>query len=371
MIELSVLKPNEKNPFPFKKGDDDWKDFVTKIERDPEYLKARPIVYDSTQDNLILGGNKRYFALKDLGFKAIPENYTYDAKDWSEEKKRRFVYADNYNVGEWHIEFVDEDMADEWNIDFEEPDSKQNIIEDDHTLSVEDVETSIVYGDLIEINIDGNEHRIMCGDAFNFDDIEKLMNGRLANFVFTDPPYDIDSQEYHATIYAFSSNAHVFVMHDDKGIVDYLLESKLEFKRFYVADFGFSSPRGNDPYLRHILISQETNGNAIKHKNLHDGFSSIIKMEYRGNLKDDKTEHRHQKPISFVAKFIEHFSEDGFCVFDPFIGSGTTLMACQETNRICYGTEINPKSCQIVINRVLDRYKSCHISVNGRIITSN
>jgi hypothetical protein len=192
------------------------------------------------------------------------------------------------------------------------------------------------------------------------------MNGEKADMVFTDPPYDLENEDYHSNIFLFTENAHVFVMHDDKGIVNYLRQSKLEFSRFYVANFGFSSPRGNDPYLSHILISQEKNGKAIPHKNLHDGFRSIIPMEYRFRLKDDKTEHKHQKPIKFIETFILHFSNDNNKILDLFLGSGSTMVAAHQLNRKCYGMELDPKYCQVIIDRMLKLDPSLSVKRNGQ-----
>ena len=211
-------------------------------------------------------------------------------------------------------------------------------------------------------------HRLLCGDSTDSDSVAKLMNGEKADMVFTDPPYDLKNEDYHTNIFLFTENAHVFVMHDDRGIVNYLKLSKLEFLRFYVANFGFSSPRGNDPYLSHILISEEKKGAAISHKNMHDGFRSIIPMEYRFRLKDDKTEHKHQKPIKFISTFIEHFSQESKLIFDLFLGSGTTMVAAHQLKRKCYVMELDPKYCQVIIDRMRKLDPNIVIKKNGQII---
>ena len=92
----------------------------------------------------------------------------------------------------------------------------------------------------------------------------------------------------------------------------------------------------------------------MPHKNMHDGFSSIIKMDYRFRLKDEKTDHKHQKSIQFIQKFIDHFSNEGFIVLDLFLGSGSTLIGSEKTNRKCYGMELDPKYCDVIIKRWQD-----------------
>lgn len=194
------------------------------------------------------------------------------------------------------------------------------------------------------------EHRLMCGDNTDIDSTDRLMRGEKASMVFTDPPYDLENQGYAETIFRYSQAAHIFVMHDDRGVVQYLRQSKLEFNRFFVADFIFCSPRGNDPYLRHILISHEKQSGAIPHINQKDGLSSIIKMEYRGNLKEERV-HDHQKPVDFLCKFIEHYSVENALVLDLFGGSGSTLIACEKLKRRCFMAELSPIYCDVIIQR--------------------
>jgi DNA modification methylase len=136
------------------------------------------------------------------------------------------------------------------------------------------------------------------------------------------------------------------------------------FDRFFIADFTFASPRGNDPYLRHILISHEKNGDAIAHQNMYDGLSSIIKMDYRGNLKDEKY-HKHQKSIDFIQKFMKHYSIDNNVVMDLFVGSGATFVTAHQLKRKCYGMEIDEKYCQVVIDRMKQLDESLIIKING------
>ena len=196
------------------------------------------------------------------------------------------------------------------------------------------------------------------------------MNNNKAKLVFTDPPYDLENDDYANNILLFTEKAHVFVMHDDRGIVNYLRNSALEFKQFFVANFGFSSPRGNDPYLSHILISHEKNGEAIPHKNMHDGIRSIMPIEYRFRMKEENYGHKHQKPVNFIKTFIEHYSEENFIVLDLFGGSGSTMHSCHICNRICYTNELNPINCQIIIERMIKLDNTLTVKRNGIDVTN-
>lgn len=360
-MNIKEIKENKKNPRFIK--DDKFNKLVNSIKEFPKMMELRPIIID--ENNIVLGGNMRLKALKELNYTEIPNEWVKKANELTEKEKEEFIIKDNLGFGDWDWEILANDfeveLLEDWGLEVVEEVEIEKDIEEDNYIINDDIKTDIVFGDLIEL---GN-HRILCGDACNSDDLEKLMLGKKANFIFTDPPYDIENEDYHSNIYLYSENAHIFLMHDDKGIVDYLRKSKLEFVRFYVANFGFSSPRGNDPYLSHILISQEKKGKAIPHKNLHDGFRSIIPLEYRFRLKDDKTEHKHQKPIKFISDFIEHFSNENDVVLDLFLGSGTTMLSSEHLNRVCYGLEINPNYCQLIIDRFLNKYPNTEVKING------
>jgi DNA modification methylase len=332
-------------------------------------LEIRPIVVND--EMIVLGGNMRLKACKEAGLKEI---HIIKAESLTEEQQKEFIIKDNVGFGEWDWEQLanewDNKDLDNWGLDVPDFEVEEEQAQDDdyeEPENIEELKTDIIEGYLITFEKDGKElHRLLCGDSTKKEDVEKLMNEKKADMVFTDPPYDLENENYHTNIDTFTKDAHVFVMHDDKGIVEYLRQSKLDFSRFYVANFGFSSPRGNDPYLSHILISQEKKGKAIPHKNMYDGFRSIIPMEYRFRLKDDKTEHKHQKPISFVNTFIEHFSNEENIILDLFLGSGTTMVSCNKTNRKCYGTELMPKYCQLIIDRMKNLDNELIVKINQK-----
>ena len=362
-MKLSEIKSNPNNPRLIK--DDKFKKLVKSIQDFPKMMELRPIVIN--EHNIVLGGNMRLAALKELGYKDIPDDWVKNAKDLTQEQQNEFIIKDNVGFGEWDWDILanewDNEQLEEWGLDIPnfEPDQVLKVAEKDDFYTTTHEIPITVLGDLYEIG----EHRLFCGDSTDSDQVAKLMNGSKADMVFTDPPYDLENEDYHSNIFLFTENAHIFVMHDDKGIVNYLRESKLEFSRFYVANFGFSSPRGNDPYLSHILISQEKNGNAIPHKNMYDGFRSIIPMDYRFRLKDDKTEHKHQKPISFIETFIKHFSNDSAKVLDLFLGSGSTIVASHQLKRKCYGMELDPKYCDVIVKRMITLDPTLVIKRNG------
>jgi 16S rRNA G966 N2-methylase RsmD len=353
-VKIYKLKSNKSNPRIVK--NEKFKQLVNSIETIPAFMQLRPVIID--EDFILIAGNMRMKAHKHLGKKVIwTDMFTKEMSEQmnilAEEEGRptktyveyrsEIIIKDNTNAGEWEYDM----LANEWDsVLLNEWDKKEaGLIEDD--LIPEAKESKVKLGDLWTL---GN-HKLFCGDSTKSEDVKKLMNKSKADLVFTDPPFDLTDQNYCESIDENTKDAHVFVMNDDKGTVEYLRKSQLEFLRFFIADFTFSSPRGNDPYLSHIIVSQEKKGKAIKHQNMHDGFSSIIKMKYRGTITNEEIFHKHQKPVDFVEKFINHFSIENDLVLDLFLGSGSTLIACEKLKRKCYGVELNEKSCDKIIER--------------------
>jgi len=212
-------------------------------------------------------------------------------------------------------------------------------------------------------------HRLMCGDSTKIEDVEKLMDGQKADMVFTDPPYgqsfDIEGdtkQEY-------------------RGIYDGALEAIMTFAKdnYYIccnyACIGYFAWKAEEMGLRIYdkivwhknLFGQGTlyhrehedilfmgNGNYLKdHRNDDVDVWQINSMRnFAGNetAKED-VGHPTQKPIELCARAIKNSSKQDDIVLDLFGGSGSTLIACEQTNRICYGMELDPKYIDVIIKR--------------------
>lgn len=326
------------------------------IEDAPEMLSLRELLVYPLDNGkfIIIGGNMRYRACKDIGYKEVPCKVI--TKETPVAKLREYAIKDNNEFGQndWDIlanEWDSEELA-EWGLQFDwettpSQTETQNteVVEDDFDEEKEEIEPICKRGDIWKLG----KHRLMCGDSTIVEEVLKLMDGEKADCIFIDPPYDFEKVEYTQSLDSAIEDGHIFVMNDDMNMVRYLKASKFEFKRFYVADFRFSSPRGNDAYLRHILVSHEIKGNASKPLNLHDGVSSIINMDYRGHLKDDKTEHKHQKSLTFIKIFLTHYPCS--IVLDIFGGSGSTMMACEQLDLKCLMMELDEHYCDVIIAR--------------------
>ena len=234
-------------------------------------------------------------------------------------------------------------------------------------------------GDIIEIG----EHRVMCGDANLQSDVDKLFNwsekigfrktlSNVARMAILDPPYDIEYYDWVDIIPNYIENAYCFIICDDQQVQTILKQTDLKLQRFFVLDHTFSSPKGNDVYVRHLLMMRLVSGKPIPFKNLQDGFQSIIKMNYRGFLKrEEQVLHPHQKPVSLYNKFIKHFSDEGSVVADMFLGSGTLLISCERMGRKAIGMELDPLCLQNIVSRICKERADSLIILNGEEINWN
>jgi len=187
-VKISEVKTNPNNPRVLK--DDKFKKLVASIKSFPKMLEIRPIVVNN--DMIVLGGNMRLKACKEAGLKEV---HIIKAETLTEDQQREFIIKDNVGFGEWDWDMIanewDTDEIEAWGLDipvFDEP-IELEAEEDDYT-EPEQMNIDVVLGDLIEIG----EHRLLCGDSTDSDQVAKLMNGEKANMVFTDPPYGVSYQ---------------------------------------------------------------------------------------------------------------------------------------------------------------------------------
>lgn len=352
---ISELHEYERNPRKNNEVIDQMKQCIR------EFGFRIPIVAQS--DGTIVDGHLRYKAAKALGYTEVPVVLADDLSE-AQIKAFRLVANQSANWASWDEELLKLELEDLKNLDFdldltgfdsEEIESlldssSENPIEDHDDFDAERIakETEKIVSKPGDIWCLG-KHRVMCGDATDRLQVAQLMNGFKVDTVFTDPPYDFTECHYADILKDFSEDANVFVMNNDINMLRYLKKSQLDFRKFFVADMYFATPQGREPYLSHILVSHERNGNAKGNKNIHDGLRSIIRMEYRGNLHEEKTIHKHQKSIKFISIFLEHYQATS--VLDIFGGSGSTLIACEDKNIPCFMMEIEPLYVDVIIQR--------------------
>jgi DNA modification methylase len=390
-VSIKDIKPNPNNPRLVK--DDKFAKLVQSIKDFPQMLDIRPIVVN--KDMIVLGGNMRLKACKEAGLKEIP---IIKAEDLTEEQQREFIIKDNVGYGEWDWELIanewDTQKLNEWGLDI--PDFKAEeieAVEDDYEIP-EELKTDIVLGDLIEIG----EHRLLCGDSTDSDQVAKLMNGQKADMVFTDPPYgmklDADYSGMKSDIFkgGIGGKKYDNIKGDHEDFTEELINTIFacfdDCKEIFIwgADyFAELLPNKNDGSW--VVWDKRANGNddiaqdkssdkmygstfeLCWSKNKHKREIARVKWAGIFGMPSQDTKgrvHPTQKPIELANWFFNKWGKDNDLVADLYLGGGTTMVAAHQIKRKCYGMELDPKYCQVIVDRMIKLDPSLEVKINSK-----
>ena len=414
-VKINSIKTNPKNPRLIK--DDKFKKLVNSIKEFPQMLELRPIVVD--ENNIILGGNMRHKACIEAGLKEV---YIVQAKDLTEQQKDEFIVKDNVGFGEWDWDILanewDTDKLTDWGLDLPLDVSVQELeAEEDNYEIPNEINTNIVLGDLFEIG----EHRLLCGDSTQVDTWQKVMNEKLCDMVMTDPPYNIDyeggtglkimnDKMENNTFYQFLYDFYTalgsytkkggawYVFHASTETVNFstaMINSGLLLKQYLVWVKNTMVLGRQDYQWKHELCLygwKEGAAHYFTNERTHTtviedtiNVNKLTKDEMKKMLTEmlsDKTkstiihcdkpsrsvEHPTMKPILLLAPLIQNSSKENEIVADGFLGSGSTMVASHQLKRKCYGMELDPKYCQVIIDRMKKLDPSLEIKRNGEIL---
>jgi len=367
-VSIKDIKPNPNNPRLVK--DDKFKKLVQSIKDFPQMLDIRPIVVN--KDMIVLGGNMRLKACKEAGLTEIP---IIKAEDLTEEQQREFIIKDNVGYGEWDWELIanewDTQKLNEWGLDI--PDFKAEEIEaaeDDYEIP-EELKTDIVLGDLIEIG----EHRLLCGDSTDSDQIALLMNGQKADMLFTDPPYnvsfngksgkfdviendDLDSEDFDKFIEEFAQTVHTL---------------EIPIKYIWCNWKFYGTLQKHFELNACIVWAKNVFGLGRGYRHQHEFCFFEGKLDEGINNESDLWEikkdsnymHPTQKPIELSARALSNH-KNARNILDLFGGSGSTLAGIHQLKRVGYIMELDPKYCQVIVDRMIKLDPSLEIKVNGK-----
>ena len=382
--KIYKLKKHPDNPRVIK--DVKFKKLVKSIQEFPEMLEIRPLVVN--KDLVVLGGNMRLKAAQEAGLKDI----WIDQADWTEEKQREFIIKDNSGYGDWDWDELanswDVDDLNDWGLDlppmFDEPEAT----EDDYT-EPDDMQVDVVLGDLIEIG----EHRLLCGDSTDSDQVAKLMNGEKADISFTSPPYnagknvrgnfyenDTDNksnEDYIKFLNDFTNNTiihskysfvNIQMLESNKtDIIEYQYKLKEYIKDILIWNKTIAPPHINKGTFgtkwEYVFAFSKNNKSRSFPCKWQGKYLNVIETENASGNKFASI-HKATFPISFPAWIIEKmdFSKS---VLDVFMGTGTTMVAAHQLKRKCYGMELDPKYCQVIIDRMKKLDPDLQIKING------
>ena len=386
-VNIASIKPNPDNPRFVK--DSKFKKLVKSIKEFPEMLEKRPIVVD--ENMVVLGGNMRLKACKSAG---LFEVWIDQATGWSDEKKKEFIIKDNVGFGEWDWDILanewNSDELEDWGLDLPDIFEADPEAEEDDYEEPDDLKVDVVLGDLIEI---GN-HRLLCGDSTDSDQVAKLMDGKKADMVFTDPPYGVSYEGGHnakkrdgikndklegddlTNLFRDSlQNADIFT-HDHAAFYIWYANGKAveTFSSFSQLNLSvravicwYKIKSGLGAFMSQYIPNYEPCIYAFKKGKSPQWFGASDEKTVWELKKDLKNKfHPTQKPIELPEKALKNSSKKNQIVYDAFLGGGSTMIAAHQLDRVCYGMELDPKYCQVIIDRMLNLDENLKIRINGK-----
>ena len=339
-------------------------------------------IWEDAGDNKILDGHQRLATLikmrqEGYDIPLLPVAYIY-AEDETEARRKLLAITSQYGefdaleLADW-LDELDDDIKDTLRFVDEEM-----IIESDKNIETagdDEIPDNIVaitkLGDLWELGA----HRVLCGDSTDAETVALLMDGQKADMVFTDPPYgmglDVSNSDILGGKGKWKNKAKNYtpVIGDDKDYnPTHLFKIFVDVKEMFL--WGFD-------YFAEFIPNRKTGSVIVWDKrkgveNMKLTFSEfelcwsrakhlreIVRITWSGLLGteqefDHKRHHPTQKPIELSVWFIDKYGKDGWVIADLFLGSGSTLIACEKINRICYGMELDPHYCDVIVYRYRD-----------------
>ena len=378
------LLPADYNPRKdLKPGDPEYEKLKRSIE---QFGYVEPVIWNE-KTGRVVGGHQRLKVLTDMGITEVDVVVV----DMDTEKEKALNIALNKISGEWDTEKLALVIADLQGTDFDvsltgfDPEELEDLFRDDVKGGVKeddfDVEAELKKptfskaGDLWMLG----EHRLFCGDSTKPETFDLLMNGKKANLVVTDPPYNVDYkgsagkikndsmaedqfEQFLLDAYlqmeaAMADDASIYVFHSDSHGLAF--RKAFEEAGFYLSGCCIwkkqSLVLGRSPYQwQHepVLFGWKKKG---KHQ-WYTGRKESTIWEFDKPKKNK--DHPTMKPIALVSYPIMNSTMTGCLVLDPFGGSGSTLIACEQTGRICYTVELDEKFCDVIVRRYIEQVGS-------------
>ena len=344
-------------------------------------LVKNSIVVD--EDMVLITGHTTTKAMQSLGWAAAPE--VTQVFGLTEAQKKAYRIADNRlsELAEWDADLLALEFEDLKGLDFDTdltgfddaalaeafPPEKKEAADDDYEPPAE-IETDIQRGDLFALG----RHRLLCGDSTSAEDVGRLMGEKKADLLLTDPPYGVS--------YVGKTKDALTIENDaltESGLEDLirdafsLAEANCRPGAYWYATVSpgplhilFADDWKRRGILRQIMVWVK-DSMVLGHSEYHYQHEPIlfgwIPGERHKNSDRTRTtvwqharpkvsrEHPTMKPVELWARAVQDGSIEGESVYDPFLGSGTTLVACEQLGRTCYGMEISPQYCQVIIDR--------------------
>lgn len=352
-------------------GDDQVTRIASSIR---EFGFLNPVLID--KDFNIIAGHGRVMAAKKLGLDEVPVLFV---EGLTEAQRKAYILADNRlgELADWDMDLVTSELEALQELDFDidltgfelpDEDPVGDIIEDEIP---EEVETRCKPGDIWKLG----EHRLICGDSTDIDVIEKLMGGRKADLLITDPPYNVDyvgktKDALKIQNDKMDNDSFRQFLRDAFTSADAVMRAGAVFYIWHADSEGYNF-RGAcndiDWKVRECLI---WNKNSMvmgrqdyqwKHEPCLYGWKEGASHLWASDRKQvtvldfdrpTKSEmHPTMKPVTLFAYQISNNTHESDAVLDLFGGSGTSIIACEQLKRNCYTCELDPHYCDVIIQR--------------------
>lgn len=371
-VKVAELKAYENNPRKNKKA-------VEAVAKSIDTFGFKvPIIID--KDGVIIAGHTRKAAAEELGLEVVP---CIIADDLTPEQAAAFRLADNKTaeLSEWDDDKLAEEIKalrdfavdlSEFGFDLSEFEERAEVeeVEDEEEEQEEEIVPRMKAGEVWQLG----RHRLMCGDSTDKADVLKLLNGARADMVFTDPPYGVNVEG--------GKNNNTIAGDLTQTAIPFSFEICTEVATKENARFYFCGGEANiglyfklfERYLRQMpkLLVWVKENQVLSHNNYHKQYELIFFGYKKGggnlwfssremqdasdvwNVSRDPSKtyvHPTQKPVELPARAIRNSSKKGDIVFEPFSGSGSTMLACEQLERTCYAMEIDPVYCEATLRR--------------------
>lgn len=353
-----------------------------------EFGWQQPIVVDP--EGVVIVGHTRLLASKELGLTTVPVHV---ADNLTAEQAKAYRIIDNKSseFAEWDQELLDLELGELGDLPILEEfsfgkEEEIEVVEDDfESEPIEEIKTDIKHGDIIQIG----PHRLMCGDSTELADVERLMDGATADLWLTDPPYNVDYTGKTEDALKVANDS----MSDDdfreflKKALGQAFSSMKAGASFYIfhADLEGYNFRGAVKdcleevrqcliWLKQTLVMGRQDYQS-KHEPCLYGWKKGASHFWNSDRKQTtilefdrptrSSEHPTMKPVNMFSHLINNSSKQSAVVLDTFLGSGTTMVACHQLKRVCYGMELENKYCDVIIRRMLKLDNTLEVTRNG------
>lgn len=348
--DINTIKENPHNPRTIT--EEKFRKLVKSLKEFPEMLEARPIVVD--KDNIVLGGNMRLKAAREAGLTEVPIYRS----EWSHDKSSEFIIKDNVGFGEWDWDMLGNEWdvypLTEWGLDVWTPEEEVEGLTDPDEVPEVPADPVTQLGDLWILG----QHRLLCGDSTKAEDVERLMDGATADALVTDPPYGI---KYSGKGQKGKAKANNFgqILGDGsttaaRDVYTATRKTEYPFECWWGANYYCDILDGERSW---IVWNKEVVGENYSAAELawtnQEGRTRMFTHQWHGMIKASEQGqarmHPTQKPVELFVWLVNEFKLS--FLYDPFLGSGSTLIAAEKTGRKCYGMELDPKYCDVIVKR--------------------